>query len=334
MGAVESTLFADPTSFSFFQAVRLLERLRGHRSPVGHFGDPGSETVQFTTPASLAFPASEIQTLASRGSGAPLMAVNFLGLIGPQGVLPYWYTLLVAEQQRARKSALPAFLDIFQHRVLAHFYRAWAKAHPEARANVSGAEPGDERVGLLLRSIVGLGEKAERTGSPVPDQSLLYYAGFLGPHRRSAVALEQLVGDYFDVPAHVEQFVGAWYPVPDDSLCRVGDEADASTQLGLGAVAGDEVWDPQVRVRLRLGPLTRTMFDSFLPGGAAHDELRELTRLFADDEVDVEVRLVLARGDVPPCVLGVEVGQVQLGWSTWIRTVPFAGDADDTTLIL
>ena len=34
-------------------------------------------------------------------------------------------------------------------------------------------------------------------------------------------------------------------------------------------VIGDAAWDPQARVRLRLGPLTHAEFDAFLPGGAA-----------------------------------------------------------------
>src|SRR5690606_4303217 len=105
---------------------------------------------------------------------------------------------------------------------------------------------------------------------------LLFYSGLLLPQQRSAAALEQLVGDYFDVPVTVEQFVGGWLPLGRQEQCAVGLREDASTQLGLGAVVGDEMWDPQGRVRLRLGPLSRARYDEFLPGGGALDSLRQL----------------------------------------------------------
>jgi type VI secretion system protein ImpH len=101
----------------------------------------------------------------------------------------------------------------------------------------------------------------------------------------------------------------------------------------MGALVGDEVWDPQVRARIHLGPLTRDQFAAFLPTGPAHAELRELARLFSGDEVDFEVRLVLKRDEVPRCVLGGEDAGA-LGWTTWLRTAPLAHDADDTTLTL
>jgi predicted component of type VI protein secretion system len=44
---------------------------------------------------------------------------------------------------------------------------------------------------------------------------------------------------------------------------------------------------------------------------------------------------VLARDEVPACTLGGddEAG-LPLGWCTWIKTVPFGRDADETTFTL
>lgn len=324
----EQALRDDPTSFSFFQAVRLLERGASSRTPVGRFAGSAEETVRFSAHASIAFPASEIQELQASGSGPPTMLINVLGLIGPQGTLPYRYTLLVAEQLRARRTALREFLDIFQHRIISHFYRAWTKP----RSYVEFERGADDRVSHLLRALAGLAQP-RGAASPIADETILFYSGLLGSHRRSAVALQQLLADYFGVPAFVEQFVGGWYAVPDESLCRIGAD-DELTSLGVGALVGDEVWDPQMRVQIRLGPLSRAQFDAFLPTGRAHEELRELTRLFAGDEVDFGVLLVLARDDVPACVLGDDEGGVQLGWSSWLRTAPFADDAADAILSL
>jgi type VI secretion system protein ImpH len=149
------------------------------------------------------------------------------------------------------------------------------------------------------------------------------------------VALEQLLKDYFDVPVDVQQFVGGWYPLSANTQCSLGDETSASAQLGLGAVAGDEIWDQQARVRIRIGPLSRQRYNEFLPEGRAYEALRTLTRFFSEDRFDFEVQLVLARDEVPGCVLGGEDEMATpLGWATWMRSAPFVRDADETVLNL
>ena len=55
---LEERLRRTPTAFDFFQAVRVLERLRSGRSRVGGFDDPSREVVRFSVPPTLAFPAS------------------------------------------------------------------------------------------------------------------------------------------------------------------------------------------------------------------------------------------------------------------------------------
>jgi type VI secretion system protein ImpH len=323
---------AEPYLFEFFQAVSLLERLLPGRAPVGGFNDPGDEIVRFTTPTSVAFPASEIQAIdePKDGIGPDRMTVNFMGLTGPQGVMPLAYSLYLGERRRARDHAAKDFIGIFEHRMLSLFYRAWERSH----AAVKHGRGERDWLTRHLLNLVGLGTEGLQHKLAIPDEALLFYVGLLGVPTRPAAALEQMLADYFGVTAEVEQFVGAWYPLERATQCEL-DEDGASTQLGLGAVAGDELWDLQSRVRVRLGPLTREQYDRFLPGGSAHDQLRALTRFFGNDQLDFEIQLVLARDEVPPCRLGGDDdAPLPLGWCTWIRTVPFGHDADETTFTL
>lgn len=119
-------------------------------------------------------------------------------------------------------------------------------------------------------------------------------------------------------------------------LTAIDDEGlGPSGALGGGAVVGDEVWDPQDGVRIRIGPLSREQFDAFLPTGAEHERLRALTRLMSRGQVNVEAQLVLSRDAVPGLVLGRERDEEQrLGWTTWIRSVPFRRDPDEATFTL
>jgi type VI secretion system protein ImpH len=124
--------------------------------------------------------------------------------------------------------------------------------------------------------------------------------------------------------------VGAWYPLTRAAQTALGDELGT---LGGGAVAGDEVWDQQGRVRVRIGPLTRRRYDEFLPGGASHEALRALTRFFGNDQFDFEIQLVLARDEAPAFRLGDDV-PLPLGWCTWLRTAPLDHDPDDALFTL
>jgi type VI secretion system protein ImpH len=329
-GELEAALAADPLSFAAFQAVRLLERLHPERARVGLSGDPAAEVVRFEVDPFIHFPAAEIQRLELRDDAPTRMAVNFMGLTGPLGVLPFYYTQLVADRLASRDRTLKDFLDLFHHRMISLFQRAWEKS----RFAVTYERGERDRVTEHLLDLIGLGLESARGRMALPEVVLLYYAGLLAPQQRSACALQQLLEDYFDVPMAIEQFVGGWYPLAAETQCNVGGES-ASERLGLGAVAGDEIWDQQACVRIRVGPLSRTQYDEFLPDGRAQDELRALLRFFADDRVDFELQLVLARDEVPGCVVSPAADASQpLGWCTWIRTGSFDRDADEAILKL
>jgi type VI secretion system protein ImpH len=327
---LEEQLRQSPTSFEFFQAVRILEQLLPTRRPVGLFVEPSMEVARFAANPDTAFPASEIQSLELTADRPPRVTVNFMGLTGPEGVLPYYYSLLATERLRARDPTLRDFLDIFHHRIISLFYRAWEKY----RCAVSHERDQRDRVTQHLKDLLGLGAAELQQRLAIRDESLLFYVGLFAPRQRSAAALQQLVADYFGVPVEVEQFVGGWYPLSATTQCTLGDDGDASEQLGWGAVAGQEVWDPQARVRLRLGPLTRRQYDRFLPNGSAYEPLQTLTRFFCGDQFDFEVQLILARDEVPACALEAEAPSSPLGWCTWMRSGPFSRDPEDTILTL
>ena len=103
-GARRRSLRSTPWNFEFFQAVRVLERLHPEREPVGNFSVPAAEAMRFRAHASTVFPASEIQSLHDADGERADMGVNFMGLFGPLGVLPLYYTELIAERARAAGS--------------------------------------------------------------------------------------------------------------------------------------------------------------------------------------------------------------------------------------
>ena len=321
----------EPYQFEFFQAVRLLERFSPGRKPVGLFVKPSTEIARFGAHPSLAFPASEVQSLQKREGQPPFVEVNFMGLTGPLGLLPHAYTELVMARIREKDTTLRDFLDLFHHRIISLFYRAWEKY----RFTIAYERGGRDRFSHHLLDLIGLGTPGLQDRQDIADDSLIYYSGLLGMNTRSAVALEQILADYFEVAVAVEQFVGAWYPMDEENQCHIGEETGWSEQLGWGAVAGDEIWDQQSRIRIRLGPLTFHEYQDFLPGQSAWKELRAIAKFFARGEFDIEVQLVLKREEVPPCQLGEQdEAAPQLGWSTWVKSAGMNRDPDETVLLL
>ena len=325
-------LRSDAHSFDFFQAVRLLHILAPDRGAVGGFALPPEEVVRFSTNPSLGFPGGEVQDLELNPDDQARMEVNVLGLVGNSGVLPLHYSRRILQEGKNGASPLRDFLDMFQHRLTSLFYRAWEKARFFVRFERGERDPVSER----LMDLIGLGNETLRARIGVPDEDLLFYSGLLGLQQRNASSLQRIIEDYLQVPAEVQQFIGSWYPLDEDSQCRLDDEVDElSPRLGEHTVVGDEIWDPQACVRLRIGPLPRKKYEEFLPGGQAHETLKALTSFFGNGQFDFEAQLVLQMEDVPPVVLGDDIASATpLGLCTWIRTRPFARDADETTFTL
>ena len=320
-----------PGDFSFYQAIRLLQRLAQVENPIGSFDPPAQEPVRIGMRPSLSFPPTEIGALEDSPRGPMKMTTNFFGLTGAVGVLPTRYTELVIDRLYARDTTLRDFLDIFNHRLVSLLYRAWEKYRFPVSYERNGA---DAFTGYML-SLIGLGTPGLQDHQAVPDQALIGYEGLLAQYPRSAAAFRQILSDYFQISVEVEPFAGSWRTLDPGFRTCLSEGYSRSEQLGVGMVLGDEVWDQQSVVRVRLGPLTLEQYKEFLPGGSAHEPLKSLSRFFCGDDLDVEAQLVLRREDVPRFSLGAEgVPPVQLGWVCWMFSKPLDRDPDETVLRL
>jgi type VI secretion system protein ImpH len=335
--AVETLLHDEPYRFEFFQAVRLLERLMPERLPVGRVTDegqvinPAREVARFRTIVSLAFPPSQVQGLerAEDGEGdrQPRMEVAFMGLTGPLGVLPNHYTELLIDRLRAGDRAMYDFLDLFNHRLISFFYRAWEKYRfPVAYER----RPNDDQFTSFLFSIIGLSTRGLLRRMSLRDENLLCYGGLIAQRPHSAIVFEAIVGDYFGVKASMIQFAGQWLALDADSVSKLG---VANNVLGVSAVAGARVWDAQSKFRMKIGPVGYKQFAAFLPTGSAFKPLMELIKLLAGPEFDFDVQLVLKAEEVPGTVLTTRARRrPMLRWNTWLRSKPFERDDEQVVL--
>jgi type VI secretion system protein ImpH len=320
-------LFDEPFRFGFFQAVRLLERIYAEDYPVGQDADIKREVVRFRTRQTFSFPACEIHELTARtepDGTPPEMMVSFMGLTGPLGALPHQYTELVMDRVRYRDTTLWSFLDIFNHRLLSLFYRVWEKYH----FTISYERTGEDQFTAYLFDLIGMGTNGLGHRLSFRDQALLFYGGLIAQRPHSATAVRAIVGDYFGVPSEITQFAGEWLKL-GDNVTRLG---NANSQLGLSTIAGSKVWSDQSKFTIRLGPMSLKKFTKFVPTGQGFRPLTEMIRLLVGLEFEFSVQLVLARNEVPFCLLGNYADGPRLGWTSWLKTVDFAADDDQVVL--
>ena len=315
-----------PYAFDFFQAVRQIECAYSHLPRIGHSQRPQYDPIRFCQNVSLAFASSAIETFLEATDEYPgRMVVNFFGLLGTNGPMPLPITEYVHDRLHNHKDkTLASFLNVFHHRMISLFYRAWACN----QQNVSHDRTEEDRFAIYIGSLFGIGEDSLRNRDAVPDVAKLHYSGRLVCQTRNAEGLREILQDYFGIAVCIEQFIGQWIDIPQEHYCCLGESVE-NAKLGSTLVIGSRFWECQQKFRIKFGPMHFSEYQRMLPGG---DSIRRLTawvKNYVGDELSWEIQLILSAVEVPAVCLG-KMGQ--LGWSTWLKSKEFEKDADDLVL--
>ncbi len=352
-------LFADPSRFDFFQAVRLLEQAALQSADrdnpdaptqrVGGDQPPHRETVRFSSVLSLGFPSSMIADLRPRPAktGAETTArqvemfVTFLGLAGPMGTLPRHYTSLLIERAQEKDFAARDFMGLFDHRLISLFYRAWEKYRffiSYEWNKLTGRPDAIDPFTQSLYALVGMGTGAMLGRMRLSDEVLLHYAGHYAHFPRCAISLQLMIADYFGIPARVEQFQGQWLALEPQERSRMpgpGLPRGLHAQMGVDMIMGDRVWDVQSKIRIGLGPLNYEDFCQFLPDGSIFRSLWEMVRQYVGPELDFDVQPVLLASEVRPSKLDDSAAvKPRLGRNMWLCSKPCDGDRHEAVFSL
>ena len=315
---VTDRLFNEFYRFSFFRMVNLLESLFPEKEPLGQALEPGREAVRFSVDPGFVFPASDIAGLKHHEKDNPVhMKVSFMGMIGPSGLLPYWYNELALERQRHRDHTLVDFLNMFHHRLISLFYLAWKK-HRLPENYRPGAR---DRLSQCFRCFIGLGTPHLREILDLPMESLIFYSGLMARQVPCVSAIKSSVEYFSDTPAEIEQFVNRTVPLDPEDRTGIG---VTNSRLGMETVCGNSIWECQSKFLVRLGPMDLRRFSELLPSGTMLKPIFSLVKYMVGTEYEFEVGLVLERREVPCCVLGDGRSLPSLlGWSTWIKSPEF-----------
>lgn len=329
-----------PWAHDFFQTLRRIEAQHPELPRLGSALRPRAEPLRLGQDVELDMAPAALSSFAAR-QGPPRLGVRFFGLFGPNGPLPLHLTEYVRERARHHGDAAPArFADIFHHRALLLYYRAWAQAQPAAQLDRAD----DDAFARWLGSLAGQGGAAFAAHDGVPDAARRFHVGTLARGPRNAEGLEKILRAHFGVPAHVQPHLAHWLPLPAQDCTRLLNAGAAVrlNALGVAALAGRRVRDRQSRFGLRLGPLGWADYERFLPGQPAQQALRDWVGDYVGAALSWELRLCLRGAQVPPLQLLPRAGRrggqpwarslARLGWTCWLGTGGAPADRADLRL--
>lgn len=315
--SVVKRLFKHPYEFSFFQAVRLFQKLLPDRAEIGTTVSPKEDPILFTSRYSYSLPSSDIYRVHVSDE-TPTIEVNFWNIAGPHGPLPTPMSEKVEERNREGDFALKDFLDIFNHRLLCVYYRVAQKY-----SLVLSPKPIlDTPAGQMMCAIAGVDSKRDAYAS-VSTPVLMQYAGIMWQRPRSAAGLEQILSDYFQVPVNVEQFVGSWVDINRRQRSFMGIKRGRNHKLGRTTFLGKRFWQSGHHFVVHLGPLTAEQFHMFVPTGKGYVEMCDMIRFYAPVELSFQLKMTLKEGET---LVGLgfdnQPKENRLGWTAVLSKTP------------
>lgn len=309
-----------PWEYNFLQVCRWVEAKTGRLPRIGEELHPQNELLRLGQTPATTFAPREIDT--ARLERGRLHIRQFgLGLYGSSGPLPLYLTEEIHERQlQIHDNTLADFLDMFHHRWLSLFYRAWAQSQSAAGLD----RHDDERFSVYVASLLGhhpaSSSQAESTHHPdftnredrVPTHARLAAAGHLVRHSRNPAGLVATLESYFGMTFRLEEYGLQWLRLEQEDRVQLGLGLHL---LGQDAALGGHVPDRQSTAILHVEPPDFTAYERLLPGGDWHGRLRHWIRCFTGLELHWELRLTLPAHAAPPCKLGKSA---KLGRTAWL----------------
>lgn len=293
--------------FGMFPLVRGAEARAPGLPRVGRARLPSQSAVDLAQVPSLGFPDSTMEQVEMR-HGRPTAHGLWLGLTGPMGPLPTHLTEFAYYERRyATKRPFNGWLNLISNRMLQLFYRVWGDSQPVVQAD----RPEDDRFARYVGALSGAAEGAGKDAL-FPDRARLFYAALFAS-RRSAVAIEDALGDLLRQPVRVLEFQPRWREIEHDDQSRLG---RSFARLGDDMVVGRRTRVASDAFRVAIRANTMAEYEQLLPTARRFAVAAEALDAFAPSHLEWDVMIEMEERHARPAQLD---GRAQLGWTGWVK---------------
>ena len=308
---------------NFYRFCQLLEQSQPDKPVIGSTWQVRQEPVRFRSHPGMGFPASEIKRLEPPGEShlPPAVRITFTGLYGVESPLPTHYIDDIT-QRREGYEATADFLDIFNHRLIAQYYRIWRKYTYPATFK----EGGKDKTSQYLLGLVGLGIDgcADSIATPV-SRFLALLPVMLLPGRTAEgmASLVRLLAP--NSRAEIWHHDRCRVPLKNPLTLSVTRPVTLTNRPVMGSYATDV----NSQVLMKLTTTDPAEVQGWLPGGALHTDLMALLHVWLGSRLDVRLQLCIDRSLLPDATISSKpkAGAVQLGRTAVMRPLNPANTA-------
>ncbi|MFN9505788.1 MAG: type VI secretion system baseplate subunit TssG [Rubrivivax sp.] len=338
------------TRLHWLAVARLLQAAQPERHALGQGVRIDEDALAVHHTHVFGFATREVSAVSAASgkgsSGRAILMQDAVGLLGPNGPLPYAWTQYLFELSRPdapdgasrhgesaapltsrlaqeRANSFLAFINLLQRRHLALFVRAWMDTRAETAFD-PGVSPGAHPLSQRLSALAGLPLALEGRAPPadalagdsIPDDFKRAYASVMARRVRSPLPLAAMLSRHLDVAARVEEFAPRWIRLERRDRTRLG---RAHARLGQQAMLGDRSWDARQSFRVLLGPMDAARYQDFLPGRPGWRRARDLVATALGAPWHWELVPLLAHEAIPAARLTPAQGAgAALGHTAWL----------------
>lgn len=273
---------------------------------IGRDSFPADELIRFKAEQGLGFPGGAVKQTVQRDHPKLDVAafdifVSFLGLTGPSGTLPMHYSELVLERIKRKDPTMRDFFDLFNHRLIALFYRAWEKYRFSCQ--YQSTTDNSDTFSYVLKMLAG-----QR------DELSLFYAGFFARPIRSAQLISSQLSHLLNANVEITPLKGRWIYLNKDEQSQLPNRQQPLgqfAQLGYSCMLGSRVWDINSTILINISAQPN-IIRSLLPGKSAYLKMQQLINTYLDPAIQTRVCLTARNADFPGICLQ---GKSRLGMS-------------------
>lgn len=293
----------------FAPLLRYLDANAPLAKRIGYSVSPKQDCVRFGQTALLHFHSSAFTSVKFEPkSGDYKLKNSYWGMLGINGPLPSHLTEYAIERNyRLKDKTFTEFLDVFNHRFISLFYRAWADSEPTVSHDRKDHDTFKDRLNAFS------GEANVYQDTFDQNRNVHQFLSGLFSHKnRSGKVLSQLLSEFLHLDVKIEEFQGQWYPLEKEEQTHLGKN---NSSLGVDCIIGQRTYQRSFNFAINIGPVDYAEYISLLENKQRIQSIVELTQKSVGQEYEFTINILLKAHQTQPSKLG----SAQLGINSWCQ---------------